>query len=85
MDAKLMERLLPIIGLLAMAADHTRLSEVEARQFNKQIDAALTANTSDPEFRLVCIELGKATDIFEPRVFGAAYEKINGQPHQRVA
>jgi hypothetical protein len=84
MDAKLMERVLPIIGLLAKAADHTRLSEVEARQFNKQIDAALTANTSDPEFRLVCIELA-ATDILEPRVFGAAYEKINGQPHQRVA
>ena len=38
MDAKLMERVLPIIGLLAKAADHSRLSEVEARQFNKQID-----------------------------------------------
>jgi hypothetical protein len=68
MDAKLMERVLPIIGLLAKAADHTRLSEVEARQFNQEIDAALTANTRDPEFRLVCKELAKATDILEPRV-----------------
>ena len=79
MDAKLMGRVLPAIGLLAEAADHSRLSEWEPRQFNEQIDAALTENTGDPEFLLLCKELVKATDILSPAVSERLRKYINSQ------